>query len=136
MQIDLTTPALFFSAISLLMLAFTNRFLGLAQLVRSLSDQYREKPTKIVLDQIKNLRERLHLIRSMQISGIASLLLCVVCMFLIYIEKNGIAEFLFGISMVLLIVSLALSIREIIISVKALDLHLSNIEEEGKNEGK
>lgn len=135
MKIDLTTPALFFSAISLLMLAFTNRFLALAQLVRNLSDQYRDNPTQRVLGQIKNLRTRLHLIRSMQVSGISSLLLCVVCMFLIYIQKTVIAEFLFGLAMVLLIISLSLSVREILISVKALDLHLHDIEESGKNDG-
>jgi hypothetical protein len=132
MKIDLTTPALFFSAISLLMLAFTNRFLALAQLVRSLHEQYKEKPNVSIMGQIKNLRTRLHLIRSMQIAGISSLLLCVVCMFLIYIEEIIIAEFLFGISMVLLVISLALSIREIVISVKALDIHLSDVEELGK----
>jgi hypothetical protein len=136
MKIDLTTPALFFSAISLLMLAFTNRFLALAQLVRTLSDQYRENPSHVILGQIKNIRKRLHLIRSMQISGISSLLICVICMFLIYIEKIGIAEILFGIAMVLLVISLALSVQEIIISVKALDLHLFDLEEAGKHDRK
>jgi hypothetical protein len=134
MKIDLTTPALFFSAISLLMLAFTNRFLALAQLVRNLHSQYKENPSDIILGQIKNLRKRLHLIRSMQITGISSLLICVICMFLIYIDKIIIAEFLFGIGMVLLIISLTLSVREIQISVKALDLHLSDVEEAGKTE--
>jgi multisubunit Na+/H+ antiporter MnhG subunit len=134
-KIDLTTPALFFSAISLLMLAFTNRFLALAQLVRNLHSQYKEQPSEVILGQIKNLRTRLHLIRSMQITGISSLLLCVICMFLIYIEALFIAEFLFGISMVLLVLSLTLSIREILISVKALDIHLSDVEKSGKKNG-
>jgi hypothetical protein len=134
-KIDLTTPALFFSAISLLMLAFTNRFLALAQLVRNLHSQYKEQPSEVILGQIKNLRTRLHLIRSMQITGISSLLLCVICMFLIYIEALFIAEFLFGISMVLLVLSLTLSIREILISVKALDIHLSDVEKSGGNNG-
>jgi hypothetical protein len=134
-KIDLTTPALFFSAISLLMLAFTNRFLALAQLVRNLHSQYKEQPSEVILGQIKNLRTRLHLIRSMQITGISSLLLCVICMFLIYIEALFIAEFLFGISMVLLVLSLTLSIREILISVNALDIHLSDVEKSGKKNG-
>lgn len=129
MNIDLTTPALFFSAISLLLLAYTNRFLSLAQLVRSLHAQYKQEPTKAVLGQIKNLRSRLHIIRTMQIAGLTSLLLCVLCMFLIYIESRLIAEIIFGISMILLIISLALSIWEIQISVKALDIQLSDIEE-------
>ena len=128
MELSLSTPALFFSAISLLMLAFTNRFLALAQLVRSLHSQYKEKPSDVIMGQIHNLRTRLHLIRSMQIFGISSLLICVVCMFLIYINAMIFAEALFGIAMVLLIISLGLSIREIQISVNALDLHLADLE--------
>ena len=136
MELSITTPALFFSAISLLMLAFTNRFLALAQVVRNLHSQFKEKPSKIIYSQIQNLRKRLHLIRIMQIAGITSLLLCVLCMFLVYIRFNLVAEMLFGIGMVLLIVSLALSIWEINISVRALDLHLSDLEiSEKENHG-
>ncbi len=129
MELNLTTPALFFSAISLILLAYTNRFLSLAQLVRSLHAQYKTEPTTRVLGQIKNLRKRLHLIRTMQIAGLTSLLLCVLCMFLIYIRAMIVAEITFGIAMVLLIISLAFSVWEIQISVKALDLHLSDIED-------
>lgn len=129
MTIDLSTPALFFSAISLLLLAYTNRFLSLAQLVRSLHAQYKAEPTTNILGQINNLRKRLHLIRTMQIAGLTGLLLCVLCMFLIYVKATVVAEIIFGIAMILLIISLALSIKEIHISVKALDLQLSDIEE-------
>ena len=132
MELTLSTPALFFSAISLLMLAFTNRFLHLAQLVRSLHANYKEKPSDIILKQIQSLRIRLHLIRSMQIYGISSLLVCVICMFLIYIHAMVVAEILFGIGMVLLIISLSLSIYELQLSVKALNLHLSDIDHDGK----
>ncbi|HEY4788621.1 MAG TPA: DUF2721 domain-containing protein [Bacteroidales bacterium] len=129
MELSITTPALFFSAISLLMLAFTNRFLALAQVVRNLHAQYKEKPSEIIFGQIQNLRKRLHLIRIMQIAGITSLLLCVLCMFLIYIHLMVVSEVIFGIGMILLIISLALSIWEINISVRALDLHLSDAED-------
>lgn len=128
MELSITTPALFFSAISLLMLAFTNRFLALAQVVRNLHAAYKEKPSEIIVGQIRNIRKRLHLIRAMQITGISSLLLCVLCMFLIYIKFQIIAEVIFGIANVLLIMSLAMSVWEIQISVKALDLHLSDVE--------
>jgi hypothetical protein len=129
MSITLTTPALLFSAISLLLLAYTNRFLALASLVRNLHSRYKEHPDELLFGQIRNLRKRLNLIRNMQILGITSLLLCVVCMFLIYIEKMYVAEILFGVALLLLIGSLALSVREIQISVKALNLHLSDIED-------
>lgn len=61
MEIDLTTPALLFSAISLIMLAYTNRFLSYAQLVRTLKDQYRENHSAVTAAQISNLRKRLYL---------------------------------------------------------------------------
>jgi hypothetical protein len=132
MQLTLATPALLFSAISLLLLAYTNRFLSLAQLVRSLGDQYRQSKDEKILGQIKNIRKRVHLIRSMQVAGLSSLLLCVVCMFLIYIGLTLFSEVLFGIALLLLTYSLTLSILEIQISVHALDIHLSNMEEDKK----
>ncbi len=131
MRITLATPALLFSAISLLLLAFTNRFLALANLVRNLHAQYKENKSKILIGQIKNIRIRLLLIRNMQIYGISSLLLCVLSMFLIYIKAQRIAEVVFGIALILMIISLSLSIKEILISVHALNLHLSDIEEDG-----
>jgi hypothetical protein len=132
MELTLSTPALLFSAISLILLAYTNRFLALAPLVRNLHDKYRETHDEVIFGQIKNLRKRLYLIRSMQIAGLLSLLLCVLCMFLIYINLILISEILFGIALILLTVSLVLSIWEIQISVHALDLHLNNMEKEKK----
>jgi len=70
----------------------------------------------------------------MQIYGISSLLLCVLSMFLIYVEAQRIAEIVFGVALILMIVSLSLSIKEILISVHALNLHLSDIEEDEKEE--
>jgi len=127
-MLTLTTPALLFSAISLLLLAYTNRFLALAQLVRNLHAQYKQNANSILLGQIRNLRRRVHIIRYMQILGITSLLLCVLSMFLIYVGEGIWAEVIFGVALLLLIASLALSVWEIQISVKALDIHLSDIE--------
>ncbi|MEN8203162.1 MAG: DUF2721 domain-containing protein [Bacteroidota bacterium] len=127
-QLSLTTPALLFSAISLLLLAYTNRFLAYATVVRNLHARYKENPDAMIVGQIQNLRKRLVLTRTMQLLGIGSLLLCVLCMFLVYIELQLTAEIIFGIALVMLIVSLAISVREIQISVKALDLHISDME--------
>ena len=127
-QLTLTTPALLFSAISLIMLAYTNRFLAYAAVIRDLHDKYLQKKDSILIAQIKNIKQRLYLTRSMQIFGISSLLLCVLTMFLIYIEQNIIAVWVFGLALVLLIISLALLIIEIQISVKALEHHISDIE--------
>lgn len=125
----LTTPALLFSAISLILLAFTNRFVAYTAVVRNLFKQYQENPTSVLKGQINNLRKRLYLIRTMQIFGVASLFLCVVTMFLIFIGEQLVAAYMFGVALVLLCISLAISIREIQISVKALELHLSNMED-------
>ena len=127
-ELTLTTPALLFSAISLIMLAYTNRFLAYAAVIRNLHDKYLEKKDESLIQQIKNLKLRLYLTRWMQIFGITSLLLCVLTMFLIYIDQQIVAVWVFGIALVLLIFSLALLIKEIHISAQALKLHLSDIE--------
>lgn len=126
-ELTLTTPSLLFSAVSLLLLAYTNRFLSYAQVIRNLKDQYMKNPTHMTADQIKNLRKRLYLTRSMQVQGITSLFLCVVTMFLIYIHFNVVALYVFALALILLIASLATSVWEIYISVKALDIYLSDM---------
>jgi small-conductance mechanosensitive channel len=127
-ELTLTTPALLFSAISLIMLAYTNRFLSYAQLVRSLHDRFIQTPTLLLHGQIKNLRHRLHLTRYMQLFGILSLFFCVLSMFLIYVNLQPVAAVAFGIGLLLLIVSLGLSVWEIQISTQALELHLKVME--------
>src|SRR5690606_1133492 len=47
-DLDLTTPALLFPAISLLLLAYTNRFLALASLIRKLHEDYKGNPKAIL----------------------------------------------------------------------------------------
>ncbi|WP_304144512.1 DUF2721 domain-containing protein [Mesoflavibacter zeaxanthinifaciens] len=127
-QLTLTTPALLFSAISLIMLAYTNRFLAYASVVRNLKEKFLQQQDEALLLQINNLRKRLYLTRFMQIFGISSLLLCVLTMFLVYIEQNDIAVWVFGVALLLLILSLGFLIREIQISVDALNHHLTDIE--------
>lgn len=133
MTLELTTPALLFSTISLLMLAYTNRFLAVAKLIRDLHDRYIKEPTTITLDQIKNLKRRVILIRNMQLLAISSLLLSVVCMALLF---NGLVDYgkmVFGISLILMSFSLSFSVWEIVISINALKLELSDIEEKNKS---
>ena len=127
--LTLTTPALLFSAISLIMLAYTNRFLAYAAVIRNLHDIYLEKKDESLLRQIQNLKLRLTLTRWMQIFGIASLLLCVLTMFLIYVGYQIVAVWVFGFALILLILSLAFLIWEIQISAKALQHHIADIEE-------
>tara|TARA_B100001063_G_C16373484_1_gene361901 strand:+ start:130 stop:537 length:408 start_codon:yes stop_codon:yes gene_type:complete len=128
-ELSLTTPALLFSAISLIMLAYTNRFLAYAAVIRNLHDIYLQKKETSLLRQINNLKLRLNLTRWMQIFGISSLLFCVLTMFLIYIHIYTIAIWVFGFALILLIISLVLLIKEIQISAQALQHHIADIEE-------
>ena len=129
MSISITTPALLFPAITLLLLAYTNRFLAVATLIRSLHKKYIEVPGhQVIKGQIENLRKRIRIIRNMQISAVSSFVFCVLSMFLIYSEYTKWADLSFGLSMLLLMTSLLLSLRELSISTKALELELGDME--------
>ena len=127
-ELTLITPTFLFSAVSLILLAYTNRFLSYAQLVRTLKDKYMEDKSALTHAQIVNLRKRLYLTRSMQIFGVGSLLFCVATMFLIYIGLQTISAYIFGLALLLLIISLALSVLEILVSTKSLNIYLSDME--------
>ena len=133
LEININTPALLFPAITLLMLAYTSRFLSLASLVRELHDEYHHgEKEKNVLAQIKNIRTRLNLIRYMQGLGVVSFLCCVLCMYVIFRGWMLLAHWIFAASLVFLICSIILSLLEINKSTKAIELELSDIEELSK----
>lgn len=132
MNLTIETPALLFSATSLILLAYTNRFLTIAQIVRGLKKTYDQEHTKDILIQIKNLNLRLTLIRYMQLFGVMCLFLSVFAMLILFIDQQTIGIYIFGTSILCLLVSLALSFWEISISVKALRVHLSDLMEEKK----
>jgi len=126
---SLTTPALLFPAISLLLLAYTNRFLVITQLIRSLYKQNDTNPDLDIRKQILHLRVRIIAIRRMQVAGISSFILCVVTMFAIFVQQLYLANIFFAGSMVLLLVSLIISLYEVQISGQALQLQLKNLEQ-------
>jgi len=126
-MLSLTTPALLFPAISLLMLAYTNRYLALASIIRGLYDDYQQTPNDKLVQQIGNLRRRIALIKGMQSLGVGSLFLCVVAMFMIYTGWPQAAQYIFGVSLLLLIGSLALSLLELRMSTDALNILLSDL---------
>lgn len=130
MEFTLTTPALLFSAISLLLLAYTNRFLALASIIRGMKTQYIQTKDENLLGQMANLRRRIFLIRNMQGCGIVSFFFCVLCMFLMYYQQAQLAQYVFGMSLLLLMVSLYISFREIQMSVNALKMELSSLKSE------
>lgn len=129
MDISINTPALLFPAISLIMLAYTNRFLALSNRVRSLHEKYQDHEQKLIIHgQIKNLRYRLKLIKNMQALGVITFLSCILCMYLIYIESMTAANIVFALSLIVFSASLALSLLEIQLSTRALELELSDME--------
>ena len=130
MEISINTPALLFPAITLLLLAYTNRFLAIANLIRKLHDEYSSgKGSKVLLKQIANLKRRINYIRNMQALGVFSFLCCVGCMFSIYKDWPTAAEYLFALSLLSLLVSLIISLVEIFLSTRALELELGDMEE-------
>jgi hypothetical protein len=129
MEISINTPALLFPAITLLMLAYTNRFLALASLIRNLHTKYKQvgEERAIIKEQIQNLKKRLLLVKQMQGSGIISFFLCVLCMLFIFLGYQLMAYSTFGLSLLFLLLSLGLSLNEILISTKALEIELKNM---------
>ena len=130
--LDLTTPAVLFPAISLLLLAYTNRFLALASVIRKLHADHKAAPDPSYLGQIASLRRRIRLVRNMQFCGVSSLLLCTICMFLLFCGMTVPAEIVFSLAMLAMMASLIISLTEIQTSVRALDLHLRDIEHPGQ----
>ena len=127
-ELTLITPTFLFSAVSLILLAYTNRFLSYTSLVRNLKVKYMENKSSVTKAEIENLKKRLKLTRLMQLYGVASLLLCVATMFLIYIGLQTVSAVIFAVALLFLIISLALSVWEINISSKSIQIHLSDME--------
>lgn len=130
MEITFNTPALLFPAISLLLLAYTNRYLALANLIRKLHDEYMKGDKKThLLNQIKILRIRINMVRQMQALGVFSFLCCVVTMYSVYKQWDGLTSYVFAASLLSLLASLVISLLEISQSTKALEWELSDMEE-------
>jgi Protein of unknown function (DUF2721) len=127
-ELSINTPALLFPAITLLMLAYTNRFLALSSLVRKLHDEYNKEEDQILKRQIRSLRSRISLIRNMQATGVLSFLLCIICIYLIFRNYQAAAQIIFAASLLSLLLSLIFSLMEIFRSTKAIDIELSDME--------
>ncbi len=133
MELSINTPALLFPAITLLMLAYTNRFLALANLVRKLHDEYNKEEDKALVRQIHSLRSRIGMVRNMQAMGVLSFLLCTVCIYLIFENYQQAARIVFAASLLSLLLSLIFSLIEIFRSTRAIDIELSDMELKNKN---
>ena len=132
MEFNISTPALLFSAISLLMLAYTNRFLALAALIRQFIRQFEEKQETHILKQIQNFKKRLKIIKYTQLFGVISFLLCVISMFSIFVNIILTAEIIFALSLITMFVSLLLSLQEVLLSIGALNIEMRKIEDKAE----
>lgn len=130
MEFTINTPALLFPAMSLLLLAYTNRFNVIASRIRSLRDLWEKEHDDKILFQLHNLRRRVKLIRLMQMLGVFCMFGCVLTMFMLFNGEILAGQYAFGISLLLMLASLYLSIREIHFSVVSLDIVLSDLEYE------
>lgn len=130
MELTISTPALLFSTVSLLMIAFTNRFVAISSLIRDLHEKFRTNPESVYVAQIRNLHTRLRLIRAIQVLAVLSLLVSAVSMFVIYGGNQLLARYLFGAALLLQIAALLISVWEISISINALQIELSDMEKE------
>jgi len=128
MEITVTTPSILFPAVSLLMLAYTNRYLAIASIIRALHRRYQEDSSSVVRRQIDNLRTRLGLIRYMQTFGICSLFACILSVISLFLEQLLLGKILFGLSLCLLLMSLVYCLREILLSGRALEIELEDME--------
>ena len=128
MELNLTTFGFLFSAVSLLFLAYTNRFLATGQLIRSLGNSIDNKIDSKI-NQIENLKKRMELIRWTQIFGALCLINATISAIFIFFKLNNFGELFFFISLLTMLMSLILLLIEIYISTIALNLELNLIRE-------
>jgi hypothetical protein len=132
MEISITTPSLLFPAISLLMLAYTNRFLTLASVIRQLSAMEDADSKEVVLRQLRSLQIRMVVIRQMQAYGVLSFVLCTLSMFALLLSWNMAGIVLFAVSLIFLVVSLLFSLYEVNISTRAINIELERFDQKIK----
>jgi hypothetical protein len=130
MEMSLTTPAILFPTVSLLLIAYTNRFLAIATLIRGLKSKYQKEHTSLLVKQINNLRSRIILIRNMQAFGIAALFFTTCSIALLFFGNEIWGSFVFAFSLLLLLFSLGISFREILMSGGALKFELQEMEDD------
>jgi len=133
MDITFNTPALLFPAVSLLLIAYTNRYLAIARLIRDLKDEYLQHKNPIHLSQIRILKRRERFIRNMQTMAIASLFCSTLAMAMIFFGEKQIAIIAFGAALILMVLSLAISLRDILLAGGALKIELQELEQDLKH---
>lgn len=128
MDITITTPALLFPAISVLFLAYANRYLAIAKRTRELHSLYNKTQSFFAKKQVESLRKRIRLIIIMQLLAVMGIVCCVLTMGLVFLGLQLMATYSFLTGMGLIVLSLLVSMWELLISTQALNIELQNIE--------
>lgn len=132
-EFSLATPALVFSSVSLLMLAYTNRFVVIADLIRDLHKTHQNQPNESILKQINNLEYRMDIIKKMQMFGAASFITSIISMIALAFGLSSSSFSLFIISLITLVISLLYLLRELSVSIDALKIQLDDIHSESQD---
>ncbi|WP_432741861.1 DUF2721 domain-containing protein [Methylobacter sp. G7] len=128
MDITITTPALLFPAISVLFLAYSNRFLAIAGRIREQHNLFNKTQSPIAKKQIDSLRQRIRFIVAMQLLAVIGIICCIIAMGLIFYGLQYDGNLAFGFSMIFIVLSLLASISELLLSTKALNIELEDME--------
>ncbi len=128
MDITITTPALLFPAISVLFLAYSNRFLAIASRIREQHNLFNKTQSPVAKKQIDSLRLRIRFIVAMQVLGVVGIISCTIAMGLIFYGLQYLGNITFGLSMAFIVLSLLASISELMLSTKALNIELEDME--------
>ncbi len=128
MDIAITTPALLFPAISVLFLAYSNRFLAIASRIREQHNLFNKTQSPVAKKQIDSLRLRIRFIVAMQVLGVVGIICCTIAMGLIFYGLQYPGNITFAFSMIFIVLSLLASISELLLSTKALNIELEDME--------
>lgn len=129
MDIAINTPALLFPAITILFLAYSNRFLTIATRIREKHADFNKTHSPVAAKQIMSFRLRLRYIVAMEMFAVLGIISCTIAMGFIFYGLQNYGNIAFAISMLFIVLSLLASIIELFFSMKALNIELEDMEE-------
>lgn len=121
-MLEISTPALVFPALSVLMLAYTNKFIAISKRVRALHSEHQNNPSAKIHKQIKIMIKRMRYIRNMQITALSGFSSNLLSIALIFIGLKRVALFFFSLGLLLILISLIICIVEVYTSTNAMEL--------------
>lgn len=128
MNLELSTPALLFPAIAILMLGYVNRYIGAANVIRSFKKDYDSGyKHNDLTKQLNILKKRIELMRGMLLVGASSLILACLSMLFIFVNNQLAGKGAFGLSLLGLVLSLFASLYETSLSNRSLILEIDDM---------